>query len=103
MEERHSEPYIDLAHNSDTLFNLTVTSPEKSPRVLQSSRKNIITSMGTNKNSVDNETYDGVVNLSPFKSQLASKERAHRLITNIFELELDSLKHDAKTSQKHQK
>lgn len=28
--------------------------------------------------------------LSPFRSPVASKERAHRLITSIFELELDS-------------
>jgi hypothetical protein len=27
MEEHHSLPYIDLIQNSDTLFNLTATSP----------------------------------------------------------------------------
>ena len=37
---------------------------------------------------------DGVVNLSPFKSRLAAKERAHRLVTNIFELELDQMRHE---------
>ena len=47
--------------------------------------------MGTVKqaNMEDPEPSDGVINLSPFKSRMAVKERAHRLITNVFELELD--------------
>ena len=44
MEERHAESYIDLIHNSDTLFNLTATSPQKSPQ-----RNIIVTSMATSK------------------------------------------------------
>ena len=90
MEEHHALPYIDCMLNSDTLFNLTATSPQKSPR-----RQNIISSYG--KSNGTNEFLDvqddGVVNLSPFKSRLASKERAHRLVTNIFELELDAIRH----------
>ena len=35
MEELASEPYIDMIHNSDTLFNLTASSPQKSPRTGQ--------------------------------------------------------------------
>lgn len=89
MEEHHSLPYIDCVTNTDTLFNLTATSPQKSTRNPQQS------SLEMN----EQEASDGVVNLSPFKSQLASKERAHRLITNIFELELDSLR-QAKASSK---
>lgn len=77
MEEHHSLPYFECVPNSDTLFNLTVTSPQKSPRILP------------NDHLLELDTSDGVVNLSPFKSRLAAKERAHRLITNIFELELD--------------
>ena len=31
MEEGHSEPYFELGPSSETLFNLTTTSPQKSP------------------------------------------------------------------------
>ena len=85
MEERFSLPYIDCVHNTETLFNLTATSPQKSPRQLQSSHT-------MEQYEEEDPSGDGVVNLSPFKSRMASKERAHRLITNIFELELDSLR-----------
>ena len=84
LEEHHSLPYIDCVTNTDTLFNLTATSPQKSPRMMLQQ---------TSQEPNDLDASDGVVNLSPFKSRLASKERAHRLITNIFELELDSLRH----------
>ena len=90
MEEHHSLPYIDCVTNTETLFNLTATSPQKSPRILHQ------TSQEPNELDVS----DGVVNLSPFTSRLASKDRAHRLITNIFELELDSLRHQPQVKPK---
>ena len=90
MEEHHSLPYIDCVTNTETLFNLTATSPQKSPRILPQ------TSQEPNELDVS----DGVVNLSPFTSRIASKERAHRLITNIFELELDSLRHQPQVKPK---
>ena len=90
MEEHHSLPYIDCITNTETLFNLTATSPQKSPRILHQ------TSQEPNELDVS----DGVVNLSPFTSRLAYKDRAHRLITNIFELELDSLRHQPQAKQK---
>ena len=34
LEEHHSLPYIDCVTNTDTLFNLTATSPQKSPRMM---------------------------------------------------------------------
>ena len=36
MEERLSEPFVECISNTETLFNLTATSPHKSPRNLQS-------------------------------------------------------------------
>ena len=96
-EEHLSAPFIECMTNTETLFNLTATSPQKSPRQLQTSRTNALNSLGTSEayddGAMDLPTSDGVVNLSPFKSRLAAKERAHRLITNIFELELDSMRH----------
>lgn len=38
--------------------------------------------------------------LSPFRSTLTLKERAHRLITNIFETKLDKLRMKSKSNAK---
>lgn len=77
------------ANNTDTLFNLTASSPSKSPR-----RAAYRPSLGSSasQGGDDNAVSDGVVSLSPFRSVIASKERVNRLITNIFELENDRLR-----------
>ena len=99
MEEHHSLPYFDNVPNSDTLFNLTATSPQKSPRALQSSQTIMDNSSTFQQLNDCDQGGDGVVNLSPFKSRLACKERAHRIITNIFELELDQQRHQNSIDQ----
>lgn len=79
---------IDYANNSDTLFNLTASSPPKSPR-----RATYRASLGSSASQGDDYAVsDGVVSLSPFRSVIASKDRVNRLITNIFELENDRLR-----------
>lgn len=102
LEEFTSQPYQDMVHNTETLFNLTATSPQKSPAPLlsQPTNPNNSSSMqhaGGDPQGSDGEVQqedgrsDGVVNLSPFKSRVSTKERVHKLVTNVFELELDSL------------
>ena len=90
-EQSPSSPLIviDYANNTDTLFNLTASSPSKSPR-----RAAYRPSLGSSasQGGDDNAVSDGVVSLSPFRSVIASKERVNRLITNIFELENDRLR-----------
>ena len=81
--------YVYPVYNTDTLFNLTASSPSKSPR-----RAAYRPSLGSSasQGGDDNAVSDGVVSLSPFRSVIASKERVNRLITNIFELENDRLR-----------
>ena len=90
-EQSSSSPLIviDYANNTDTFFNLTASSPSKSPR-----KAAYRPSLGSSasQGGDDNAVSDGVVSLSPFRSVIASKERVNRLITNIFELENDRLR-----------
>ena len=103
LEERHSQPYMECITNSDTLFNLT-TSPQWSldRQWLHSSTPNL--GELSNENELaeghqDNQI-DGASMLSPFRSTLTLKERAHRLITNIFETKLDKLRMKSKSNAK---
>ena len=91
-EQLQTVPYIDIVQNSETLFNLTASSPQKMSPARADMKMRNYDGDSPNAEAEDFDASDGVVNLSPFKSRLAYKERAHRLITSIFELENDAIR-----------
>ena len=92
IEQLHTLPYIDIVQNTETLFNLTATSPQKLSPIRSIKTDRFLNGLSPEIDPGDADVTDGVVNLSPFKSRIANKERAHRLITNIFELENDAIR-----------
>lgn len=88
-EHCQSLPFLDIGKSTDTLFNLTATSPQKLSPNISPQKSSLVE--GSPLNREDTDFCD--VNLSPFKSTSGTaKERAHRLITSIFELENDQIR-----------